>query len=913
MAMIDFLSRLFDTEGFMPRWKCGDWTEGHGWLHIVSDFLIFGAYSAIPLVLAYASIRKRREVPNPWIFALFAAFILLCGFVHLVEAVIFWEPVYRFSGVLKLLTAVVSWGTVVMLVSIAPRMLQFTWKIEDSRKLAEDFEKERVARETLESLLDSTAEGVFGIDTEGRCTFANRAGARFLGFASPSEMVGMAVAGFFPESSTVAEPNDLDEILRSAVRRSKHHSDDAVFRRRDGSEFPVELWSNPVKGAAAGREAVVTFMDTSKRREDEENLRKAKFLADTALELTRSGYWHFRGDEPDSYFSSDRAVEIFGDPPRENHCYRIEEEWFANVRAGDSEAAAAARIAFEESISGDRPNYEATYAYKRPSDGRIIWVHALGKVLQDSAGTAPSVFGVVQDITEFKNLERDLIAAKEEAESATRAKSEFLANMSHEIRTPMNAILGFSELMEGVVVSEKAKEYLAIVRSSGETLLDLINDLLDLSKIEAGRIELNPEPTDLAKAVTATVSLVSAQAMNKGLQLSVDVDPALPDGLLLDRLRIRQILLNLLSNAVKFTESGEVGVRVRAERHPAGENAVDLTLVVADTGRGIPRERWGDIFVPFHQGTLDEGTIASGTGLGLSISRSLVELMGGSIELESEVGRGSTFSVSIPGLEVSSALAETKRALSAGDIDFDRLPPSRILVVDDNELNRDLIAAHFAETHHELLLAEDGQVALEKIREDGPIDLVLMDIRMPRIDGRKALRALRSIRGASQIPVVAVTASSLRNKEMVLREEFDGYLRKPFSTPQLYRALAEHLGELETSEESSDSGAGVENLSSGPPFTVADRDKPERWRELSDELDELRATSWRVANRALSSHAVVSFAKNLVRLGEDGKCSALVDYGERLRADMESFQIDQVERDMNLFPQFVGWIRENAR
>lgn len=909
--MLEFLPYLFDTNDFPPRWECGDWSVAHGWLHVISDLSIFAAYFAIPLVLGWALLKKRQELPFPSLVVLFSAFILSCGLAHLVEATIFWKPWYRFSGALKVLTAIISWATVIALIRIAPRIVRYTWQVEDARTIEEHLEEERTTRERLELLLDSTEEGIFGIDAKGMCTFANRAGARKLGYRNAEDMVGENIDAYlFHGEDLDAESGTSSETaaLRPAVTRRKFHSDKGFFHRRDGQRFPVEFWSNPILREGRHYGAVITFVDISNRKEQEEELIRVNFLSDTALDLTRSGYWHIPYDESGYYYSSDRAVEIFGDPPREDHRYRIMEEWFENVRAGDEAAAEVTLRNYTEALEGKKPSYDATYAYRRPVDGRVVWIHALGRVFRNEKGEATDMFGVTQDITAFKELEEQLVTAKETAEDATRAKSEFLANMSHEIRTPMNAILGFSELMEGVVVSEKAKNYLSVIRSSGESLLELINDLLDLSKIEAGHVELNPEPMDLMQTVNATVALVAPQAEKKKLALTVDPDSDLPRSVVLDRIRLRQILLNLLSNAVKFTEAGSVSVRIGLETTEEENDRVGLVFSVSDTGRGVSPDQKEKIFLPFHQENLDEQSVVSGTGLGLNISQRLAELMGGSIELTSELGKGSTFTLRIPTVEISDEEPQTTQRTDKEKVDFNRLPPSKILIADDNELNRDLIEGLLADTHHEVRQAKDGAEAV-RIARNGSYDIVLMDIRMPRIDGREALRILKDFPDAGETPVVAVTASSLLNKEKILREEFDGYLRKPFTSEQLFQALSSHLGLL---DEHVEQGPVESPETEESSLHLHENDKPDTWSDLVDELEELTTTSWTTARQVFSSLAVGDFSKNLVRLGEEHHCNALVSYARTLGSNMELFLVERVEKDLAGFPEVIDWIRGHS-
>jgi len=632
-------------------------------------------------------------------------------------------------------------------------------------------------REQLESILNSTGEGIYGIDTEGNCTFCNESCVTLLGYESPDELLGQQMHELIHHTRPDGSPYPLDECLIrvAAIQGQPTHVEDEVLWRKDGSSFPVEYRSYPIEKDDQRYGAVVTFSDIS---------------------------------------------------------------------------------------------------------GRL-------------------------------QAQKEIVAARERAEEADRQKTQFLANMSHEIRTPMNAILGFSELMESVVVSKKAKEYLSVIRDSGRSLLDLINDILDLSKIEAGRIDLNIEPVDLNELIQSVIALIAPGATGKGLELSVDVDAGLPKCFFLDRLRVRQILLNLLSNAVKFTREGSVSVQASGNPHVGGRGQMDLMLSVHDTGVGISKSQQKQIFNAFHQvSTIDESGL-SGTGLGLSISERLANLMDGEISVHSAPGKGSTFTVTLRKVQAAPDGASAATALVDTEQNFNLLRPSRILVADDNEVNRRLISEMFDGSHHKILLAEDGEQAIEIAHREKP-DVVLMDIRMPKIDGRKALQILRSDTHLPELPVVAVTASSLLNKEKALRKAFDGYLRKPFSKAQLFRELARRLPLLEpdaaTDPPDATAATGVSGAD-GIAVPSIPEGRLEDWRRLADELGDLEKSAWQTVSQTLAIQTVMEFARNLNRLAAAYDCSFLSEYGDVLHARAENFQLAALESQISRFPEIVVAVR----
>ena len=372
----------------------------------------------------------------------------------------------------------------------------------------------------------------------------------------------------------------------------------------------------------------------------QKSLTRAHFQADSALELTRAGYWHVPLDGSGWYNSSERAVHIFGDLPSPGHRYRLD-EWAAHVHEGDEAAGRLTMENFSAAVAGTIPVYDSTYAYKRPVDGRVVWIHALGHVVKDADGKPSDMFGVTQDITDQKLLERELVTAREKAEEATQMKSMFLANMSHEIRTPMNAIIGLSHLALKTDLSAKQRDYVGKIHNAGTSLLTVINDILDFSKIEAGRLDIESTTFKLDHVMQQVAVVTSQKAHEKGLEFLMDIPQGIPQDLVGDPLRLGQILTNLINNAVKFTAQGEI--RVRTELLERTGEKVKLRFAVRDTGIGMTPEQVGKLFRPFTQADMSTTRKHGGTGLGLTISLRLVEMMGGQIWLESEPGVGSTF------------------------------------------------------------------------------------------------------------------------------------------------------------------------------------------------------------------------------------------------------------------------------
>lgn len=388
-------------------------------------------------------------------------------------------------------------------------------------------------------------------------------------------------------------------------------------------------------------------------------------------------------------------------------------------------------------------------------------------------------------------FEKEILAAKSKAEEASKAKSEFLATMSHEIRTPMNAILGFSEILLNTTSDEKQKQYLNAVLSSGRTLLSLINDILDLSKIESGQLEIMEQAVNLKAIIEEILQIFQARAAEKGLYLQAEIEEGLPETLLLDDVRIRQVLFNLVGNAVKFTQEGGIVIHLKAKKSPVAPQLFDLFISIADTGAGIAETMQEKIFQSFFQIESDNTRKYGGTGLGLSISQKLMQVMGGSLLVDSTPGKGSTFTMQLKSVEVSSNRPQEQRSFdwAEKDIHFD---DALILVVDDVRFNRELAKSFLHTLNLRVIEAETGTEGIEMCKQHLP-DLVLMDLRMPEMNGYEATQILRQSDDTKHIPIVAFTASSMKHDEILIRKLFSYYLRKPISRGELLKALAQFL------------------------------------------------------------------------------------------------------------------------
>jgi PAS domain S-box-containing protein len=503
-----------------------------------------------------------------------------------------------------------------------------------------------------------------------------------------------------------------------------------------------------------------------------------------AMDVIGEGVWEWELDTG-RLRASTRWAGSFGYAPEE--APTDYDSWMAYIHPEDRERVArAARV----HIEGRAPRFEATYRVPR-KNGDWIWVLDRGRIVRyDADGKPLRIVGALKDITVQLAAERALHEAKEAAEATSRAKSTFLATVSHEIRTPLNAVIGTASLLDSTPLDNNQRELVALVKRGGESLLAVVNDVLDFTKIESGRIELDIQPFALATFVNDTLALIEQAAIEKGLRLESRIDADSPAWVMGDVTRLRQILLNLLSNAIKFTTNG--GVRVEVSSRPAAPGSSHVTIAVHDSGIGVPPDRIDRLFQPFTQ--VDSSTTRrfGGTGLGLAISQRLAELMGGALHVETAEGVGSTFKVALT-LEHASAPKEPAVAKPAAAAET-RL---RVVLAEDNAVNQLVQRRMLRQLGCSCDVTGNGVELLAAVANTA-YDVAILDIQMPEMDGLEAARQLRQ-RGHDNVFLIALTADvTTETRDSCLAAGFDEYLSKPVTAERLAAALAramdrEHL------------------------------------------------------------------------------------------------------------------------
>jgi len=554
------------------------------------------------------------------------------------------------------------------------------------------------------------------------------------------------------------------------------------------------------------------------------------------------------------------------------------------------------------------PGYYFTEIQQPCKDGKLIWVEVSIKFRFNEKNEI-EIIGVSRNIEDRKKLERELIFAKEQAEAANKAKSEFLANMSHEIRTPMNSILGFSEILLNSVTDELQKNYLDTIFTSGKTLLSLINDILDISKIEAGRIELSPEPVYIRSLLFEMEQIFRPKIIEKKISFFTEIDEDTPPAIVLDELRLRQILFNLTGNAIKFTNTGSVQVVLKVLLKNLKDYTLDFMISIVDSGIGIPMNQQKRIFEAFVQQSGQNNRRYGGTGLGLAISKRLVELMKGEISLDSEVGKGSTFSVIFRNVKYTAQSDEIQSVKSslADEVEFEN---SIVLIVDDVKNNRDMVVSNLKECKLRVLQAESAIYALELLKEQ-KVDLILMDLRMPGMDGREAAQIIRNNPQTSEIPVIAFTAYALKSDEDSAKKHFDGYLRKPVRKHEIIEELLKHLPyHVIQKNEKQEKESGEVTAKIAEELSSLTGKKGEEVRSILEseylsKIDDLTLL--------MNPDDISSFSGKILEFAGSNQLNLLSDTGNKLLTLLKTHEYDEVEKTLKSLKNIIAITIENLK
>jgi len=536
----------------------------------------------------------------------------------------------------------------------------------------------------------------------------------------------------------------------------------------------------------------------------------------------------------------------------------------------------------------------------KKKDGSLYYESMTVTPLLDSNNNITHLVSVASDITERQQFEKDKIA-REAADQANKAKSMFLANMSHEIRTPMNAIIGFSDLLYSSIKNEKQRSQIDAIRSSGKNLLRIINDILDLSKIEAGKMIIQNESINIHSIIKEVETIFTHITKEKGIRFIIDEVEEIPSALMLDETRIRQILFNLIGNAFKFTESGEVTLSVM-EKIKA-KDKIDLIISVKDTGIGIPLDQQNLIFEAFNQQEGQRTVQYGGTGLGLTITKRLVEMMGGDIKLSSEPGKGSVFTITLPDINVKEDEKEVAE-INLSDPSTLFFEKGSVLIADDNQENRKYLVDLLSHFPLKLYEAENGIEAIEKAAQYLP-QVILMDFKMPVMSGGEAIEILKKQDATKAIPIIALSASSREIVEEQSGAAFEDFILKPINSSELLEHLKKYLKFHVISESvQTEHEIDLDDISN---LTNANKDQlPELIELLENDYVPIFTN---VAKKQVIGQ-IRTLGEQLIALGIDRSNTIVTEFGRELSTYANNFEISKMMKKLMTFPELINRLKK---
>ncbi len=737
------------------------------------------------------------------------------------------------------------------------------------------------------TLFEYSLDAIITKSKYGQITSWNRGAEKLFGYKK-EEIIGKSFKILIPEKLQNQELGYMTEIAKG----NQISNYETIRKKKNGEIIDVSLSISPLydkDGNIKGISKIVR--DISQRKKIERQYKRQQAFLAKVIANIPAGIFAKDARNNFRFTIWNRQMEQLFNIKPEQILHKTDFDVFTKEQAAEN------RKTDIEAMETGQP-VELPLEKITSKSGTVI-CNTLKVPVFDNEGEPDVLLGILLDITDQTQFEEELKKSKEQAEKANRAKSEFIANMSHEIRTPMNAILGFSEIMkEKLTEYPQYREYLDGIEISGKNLLQLINDILDLSKIEAGRFNIQYEPVDPVQVVNDVQKMFSIKARNKNIDFQAVLDEKVPQAVMLDETRLRQILFNLVGNAVKFTETGFVYTRLKCHCKGPNHSKIDLIIEVEDSGIGIRKEQRELIFKPFQQQEGQSIKQYEGTGLGLAITKRLVQMMNGEIKLKSEPGKGSLFTVVFHEIPIAMLKEKTESSVQEIDSSTIRFQGQKVLIVEDIKSNRQILTGYLESFKLHIIEAIDGQQGLQKVKSHLP-DLIIMDLQMPIMDGYTAMELIKSNPKLKHIPVIALTATNIKNETDRLESLCDSILLKPVSKNHLIQQMTSLLNHSVIKEDKVKIKKAKWNITK--EFETFLKSKTEFSSAFKKKIQQEVLPAFQLLQDNISVKRLKWFAESLQQIGKEFNYKEIEEMGNYLNEQTTAFNYGKI---FNTFPLF---------